>query len=90
MCIQCFRFLNAKNETKIWLGVNICKAWHVVDSLYVYHRIRIYTEEKAKVVAAYWGTELLKFLASLFFAPGRVEEQGANQSILQLVLVQNN
>ena len=30
-----------------------------------YHRRRIYTEEKAKVVAASWGTELLQFLATL-------------------------
>ena len=49
------------------------------------HRIRIYTEEIAKVVAASSGTELLKFLDSQailtrmsrrigLFAPGRVEE----------------
>ena len=29
------------------------------------HRRRIYTEEKAKVVAAVWETELLQFLAVL-------------------------
>ena len=29
------------------------------------HRIRINTEEKATVVAAVWGTELIKFLAAL-------------------------
>ena len=29
------------------------------------HRRRIYTEEKAKVVAAVWGTELIQFLATL-------------------------
>ena len=29
------------------------------------HRRRIYTEEKAKVVAADWGTELRQFLAAL-------------------------
>ena len=29
------------------------------------HRKRIYTEEKLKVVVAYWGTELLQFLAAL-------------------------
>ena len=29
------------------------------------HRRRISTEEKAKVVAASWGTELLPFLAAL-------------------------
>ena len=29
------------------------------------HRRRIYTEEKAKVVAAVWGTEFIDFLAAL-------------------------
>ena len=29
------------------------------------HRRRIYTEEKAKVVAAVWGTECIQFLATL-------------------------
>ena len=29
------------------------------------HRRRVYTEEKAKVVAAVWGTELLQLLATL-------------------------
>ena len=29
------------------------------------HRRRIKTEEKAKVVAAVWGTELIQFLAAL-------------------------
>ena len=29
------------------------------------HRRRINTEEKAKVVAAVWGTELIQFLAAL-------------------------
>ena len=33
------------------------------------HRRRIYTEEKAKVVATVWGTEHIQFLAS-YFAPG--------------------
>ena len=62
---------------------------------------RIYTEEKANVVAASWGTELIQLLAALailhqgelrngLFAPGRVEEEYANQPILQLVLVQNS
>ena len=31
--------------------------------LYGYHRRRNSTEDKAKVVAAVWGTELIKFLA---------------------------
>ena len=29
------------------------------------HRRRIYTEEKAKVVAVVWGREFMKFLAAL-------------------------
>ena len=29
------------------------------------HRRKIYTEEKSKVVAAVWGTELIQFLAAL-------------------------
>ena len=32
--------------------------------LHTFHRKRIYTEEKAKVVAAVWGTELIHFLAA--------------------------
>ena len=31
----------------------------------LYHRRRIKTDEKAKVVAAVWGTELIQFLAAL-------------------------
>ena len=36
------------------------------------HRKRINTEEKAKVVAAVWGTELIRFLAmhASYFALG--------------------
>ena len=49
------------------------------------HRRRIYTEEKAKVVAAAWGTALFKFLAAI-----AILHQDANQPILQLVLVQNS
>ena len=33
--------------------------------LHQHHRRRIYTGEKAKVVAADWGTELFQFLAAL-------------------------
>ena len=31
----------------------------------VHHRRRIKTEEKAKVVVAVWGTELIQFIATL-------------------------
>ena len=36
-----------------------------LNSLHFPHRRRINTEEKAKVVAAVWGTEFIKFLAAL-------------------------
>ena len=50
----------------------------------------IYTEEKAKVVAASWGIEVLQYLAASYFAPGRVGEKGDLHPIFQLVLVQNS
>ena len=31
----------------------------------LYHRIRIKTEEKTKVVATVWGTEFIQFIATL-------------------------
>ena len=34
-------------------------------------RRRLHTEEKAKGVAAAWGTEIMQFLAALFFLHGR-------------------
>ena len=37
-----------------------------------WRRRRIKTEEKAKVVAAVWGTELLQFLAALVFYLGMI------------------
>ena len=37
-----------------------------------HHTRRIKTEEKAKIVADAWGTELIQFLAALhYFALGR-------------------
>ena len=52
-------------------------------------RIRIYTEDKAKVVVASWRTELLHILAApASFAPGRVEEYADLHPIIQLVLGQ--
>ena len=38
---------------------------HNPPSPSIYHRRRIYIEERAKVVAAVWGTEIIKFLAAL-------------------------
>ena len=38
---------------------------HCLTTLELKHRRRIKTEERAKVVTAVWGTELLQFLAAL-------------------------
>ena len=69
------------------------------------HRRRITTEEKAKVVAAVWGTELIRFLAMLAILHQDDLKKGMNSSysscrpgaihptihpILQIVLVQNS
>ena len=45
-------------------------------NLYLLHRRWIYTEEKAKVVAAVWRIEFIQFLdtPAIFFATGRFEE----------------
>ena len=66
-----------------------------------WHRRRIYTKEKAKVIAAIRGTEFIQFLTALailhqddmkkritVIAPGGCEEK--NELILHIVLVQNS
>ena len=50
----------------------ITRTWY--PFLPLSHRRRIYTEEKAKVVATVWGTEHIQFLAS-YFAPGWFENR---------------
>ena len=49
--------------TKCTDAPSIYKIYVSTDT--VLHRIRIYTEERAKIVAAVWGTELIQFLAAL-------------------------
>ena len=44
------------------LGLRIC--WTTFRYT-IFHRRRIYTEEKAKFVAASWGKKLCQFLATL-------------------------
>ena len=56
-------------------------------------RRRIYTEEKEKVVAAVWGTELIQFIAALailYQDDPLLQRPGAIHAILQIVLVQNS
>ena len=48
---------------------------------FTYRRRRIYTKEKAKVVAAVWGTELIQFLAML-------TRIGRIYTFLDIILVQ--
>ena len=41
----------------------------------LHHRRRIYTEDKAKIVASVWGTEFIELLAAqVFFAYDDFEE----------------
>ena len=48
-----------------------------LNSILLYSKIRIKTEEKAKVVAAVCGTELIQFLAVLdIFHQDDFEEKG--------------
>ena len=48
-------------------GLMVFAVIYLVDFFYPFynHRRRIKTEEKAKVVAAVWGTEFIQFLAAL-------------------------
>ena len=46
-----------------------------LSNLPITHSKRIYTEEKAKVVAAVWGgTEFIKILATLAICTSNIEE----------------
>ena len=52
----------------------LCSA-HWVSLFWQYHRRRIYTKEKAKVVAAVWSTEFINFVRrASYFAPGQFKE----------------
>ena len=53
-------------------------------------KIRVYTEEKAKVVTAAWGTELIQIPAmiDILHHAGWFEERGWIRPILHIVLVQ--
>ena len=73
----------------------------VLGPLVVFHRRRIYTEEKAKVVAISWGTEMLQFLAALAILHQDYLKNRLNcipffnwcksaYSIIQIALVQNS
>ena len=61
--------------TSSWLPVSMQLTSFSVLFLPASHRRRINTEEKAKVVAAVWGIELIQFLAGLVvFSQGQFEE----------------
>ena len=77
----------------------ICQLQHIQVLHAPIHRRRVQTEEKAKVVAAVWRTELIQFLAALAIVHPDDLKKGMNSSyssyspgaihpILQIVLVQ--
>ena len=45
-----------------------------------WHRRRIKTEEKAKVVASLWGAEFIQFLAALAILPRKILKNRMNSS----------
>ena len=57
--LSCYRWV-CSTRCQMLLTVRLCTI-----VLCVGHRRRINTEEKAKVVAAVWGTKFIKFLAAL-------------------------
>ena len=69
-----------------------------LGSRWVTYRRRIYTEEKAKVVGAVWGTEFIQLLAVLYQDDMKkrinftrmIWSKGWIHPILQIVLVQNS
>ena len=59
-------FSREKWKKKVIRGIDLDLNKDSFHSFRVYHRRRINTEEKAKVVAAAWGTEC----RASYFAPG--------------------
>ena len=57
-------------------------------SIHLHQRKRIYTEEKANVVAAVWGTELIQFLALLAILHQDDLKNKMNASFLHIIRVQ--
>ena len=56
--------LSGKN-VGVLIRTALSSCWQWLCNLSANHRRRIYTENKAKVVAAVWGTEFIEFLATL-------------------------
>ena len=51
-----------------------------------YHRRRIKTEEKAKIVAVVWGTELIQFIVGLAFLHQDDLKKGMNIYHILLII----
>ena len=47
------------------------------------HRRRIYSEDKAKVVASVWGAEFSQFLAALAILPMTILKNRMNPKLMQ-------
>ena len=68
------------------------KKFFLIICVFFRHRRRMNTEEKAKVVAAAWGTELIQFLdAQAIFSPGwfEIENEQNNGDMAKWMLWQN-
>ena len=93
-CLPVYLQYLARNN----LPPNVCCWWGEFTEG-PYHRRRIKTEEKTKVVASVWGEEFIQFLAVLavgrfliigWIAPGWFERKGLIHPFLQIVLKQNS
>ena len=82
----------AKNQSRTQVtGQHVAKnMWLVCVRKQHRRRVKLNTEEKAKVVTAVWGTpEFIQFLAALAIPPGWFEENDQFIIFFKIVLVQN-
>ena len=103
---KCYYFMPHTNKTSLWYQLTLALGIGSLGSSGVQYQYgvlegSIYTEEKAKIVAAAWGTKLLQFLATLTTLyqddlKNRMKSSyssnrpGANPPILPIVQVQNS
>ena len=94
--------LNSCSVLNVSRNYRLCSVFNLWNL--IFHRRRIYTEKKAKVVPASWGHTVSASIPcwNSYFAPGRVSwriglfatylstRPGANQPILRIILVQNS
>ena len=79
--------LSGKN-VGVLIRTALSSCWQWLCNLSANHRRRIYTEKKAKVVAAVWGTEFIEFLAALAILHQDDLKTRMNLSFFHIILVQ--